>query len=231
MLVFQPLRPPREAPFFLSAYSVHSTVKLFRSFLSPCPLPVRPFQVPIAPGSSGCQLLIASGHHTKSRTYRDPPAPIGSYRAQNAFPFTAPLKIRLQPACAVGPGDSPPSTFGLRGRELPVTELPEDRLRTRIPTGPAKRGVPVHVLGIGERAAVEQPLDGLSVPKRGGSVERRLALSATVAHKAGCFGTGLGSSVRIGPAPSSTLTATAQTGRPAVQNAACRAVSPESGAA
>ena len=71
--------------------------------------------------------------------------------------------------------------------ELPITKQPQDRGRTQIPTGPAERGIAIHIPGIKSGAGLPQELDHRFAAEGGGPVERRFRFGPAVPHEAAGF--------------------------------------------
>lgn len=71
--------------------------------------------------------------------------------------------------------------------ELSITKLPQDRGRTQMPTGPAERGIAIHILGIGAGSGLQQELDRRFAAEGGGPVERGFRFGPAVPHEAAGF--------------------------------------------
>lgn len=66
-----------------------------------------------------------------------------------------------------------------------------------MPTSPAERRLPVHILGVDDGTGVQQHLDGFFVAKSSGAMKRSFALGAHIAHESAGFDISLRSAIGI----------------------------------
>src|SRR5271166_5773873 len=112
--------------------------------------------------------------------------------------------------------------------KISVEQLSQNRDGPGVPTCPGEWRIAMHILGVNPRAGIKQKLDRLFVAKRGGAVQRCLALGAAVAHEAAGFRGFPGGTVRVCAMSQQHLQYRLRRRRFAVHRAACRGASPVS---
>jgi hypothetical protein len=81
--------------------------------------------------------------------------------------------------------------------EIPVAELPENGIRTQVPTSPCEWRIAIHVLGIDDCTRIQQELDGFFSAECGRAVKGRLGLRSAVAHESPGFNVGPRRAIRV----------------------------------
>src|ERR1700730_18846773 len=82
-------------------------------------------------------------------------------------------------------------------RKVSIAEFSQNRVRSRVPTGPTKRRLSVHIFGIDLCACIQQKLNGLFSTEGSSPMKGRFGLGSAISHEATGFDRCLGDAIWI----------------------------------